>query len=112
MKFKHILKSLLIVTHRLFYLSKKVKILEFNFNDENADYIIWVPEFYNLQFWASDNFIRLFAVISSLNSKNIYKISIFTRIDIGHFIGKKIIYFPHKKFNIVLLPEPDGPLIQ
>jgi hypothetical protein len=105
MKFKHILKSLFIVTHRLTFLLKKVNIFKFNFNDVNADYIIWVPEFYSLSFWASDNFIRLFAVISSLRRKNIDQISIFTRINIGQFIGKKIIYFPHNNFNIFSFPK-------
>jgi hypothetical protein len=104
LKFKHNIKLIILIIIRVSFLLRRVNLFTLSFNNLNADFIVWVPEFYKLKFWGSDNFIRVFAVLEILENNKL-EYTIYTKLNIGFLEKKNIIYFPHKYFNLFSFPN-------
>jgi len=67
-------------------------------NDTGAEYIIWIPHFFSLNFWLSDNLQKSLGAFHYLRC-NDKEVSIYTRKDVGRFRNKKIIFYGSDRFD-------------
>tara|TARA_B110000027_G_C16113957_1_gene299230 strand:+ start:1888 stop:2997 length:1110 start_codon:yes stop_codon:yes gene_type:complete len=70
-----------------------------SFNNVNADYIIWAPDFFSLRFFYADNFQRVIFSYYYLK-KSGRRATIYTKKDIGKFTNKNIIFFNANFYNV------------
>lgn len=70
-----------------------------SFNNVDADYIVWAPDFWSLKFFHGDNLQKVLAAYHYLKLGGC-SASIYTSIDIGRFFDKKIIYFGGHNYNV------------
>lgn len=68
------------------------------FNNEDAEYIIWAPNYFTLRYIINDNFIRVHSTYSTLKAKD-KRVTIYTKDDIGKFSHKKIFLYPDVLIN-------------
>ena len=69
-----------------------------DFNDLNAEYIIWVPDFFTIRFLLGDNLQKAWFTYYHLY-KSGKKATLYTKLDIGKLYDKKIIYFGSDTYN-------------
>ena len=93
----HKLKQLIILLIRVSNSIKKSGLP--NFNDKNAQIIIWAPHFFSLSFLASDNLQKVLSSYIEIKKSN-KKVTIYSKKDIGSFRDKVIIYFGDSRYNI------------
>lgn len=68
-------------------------------NRLDTEYVVWAPDFWSLKFFHGDNLQKVLAAYHYLKV-NGRTVSVYTRLDVGKFNGKKIIYFGSKKYNV------------
>ncbi len=91
-KFKYTISIFL----KLFFTIKKST--KISFNDENADYIIWAPNFFTANFLLGDNLQKVwFTCYHLLNQSK--SATIYTKKNIGIFWNKNIIFFGSYFYN-------------
>ena len=92
-KFKYTISLLL----KLFFTIKKTT--KVNFNNINAEFIIWAPNFFTPNFLLGDNLQKVWFTCYHLHNER-KKVTIYTKKDIGKYRNKHIIYFGNYSYNI------------
>lgn len=82
---------------RIYYTFKAVGLPDFN--NPQADYIIWAPNFFSIRFLYGDNLQKVMFTYFHLKS-NCKTPTIWLKKNIGIFDNKKIIYFASHEYNI------------
>lgn len=86
------IKNLTNILLRIFFTLKKINFMIPSFNDEKADWLIFIPDFFSKKILGGDLLQRVIAQFYYLRL-NQQSVTLYTKLDIGKFKNKKIIFY-------------------